>query len=268
LVEFGEAGAYTDMFAAAPMDWDLRVERFGPAIALVAPQLDTMLFNRVLGLGVAEPASEIHVMEAIALYQQAAVHHFGIQLSPMAQPRALTDWLPAHHLRRADNWAKVYRAAEPIEIHTDLRVESIGPVHAADFAQVACTAFGMPLMVQPCRICGRENWHAYLAFDGETIRGGAACSQVRCVVAWRVHCRLSKAAQGALMAQRIRDAASVPMLPNAEDCRRAESFFSQHAAHRLHPGLSAAELSAGQVSLPRETELRLSSQWSGTSAAS
>jgi hypothetical protein len=28
LVEFGEAGAYTDMFAAAPMDWDLRVERF------------------------------------------------------------------------------------------------------------------------------------------------------------------------------------------------------------------------------------------------
>jgi GNAT superfamily N-acetyltransferase len=213
LVEFGEAGAYTDMFAAAPMDWDLRVERFGPAIALVAPQLDTMLFNRVLGLGVAEPASEIHVMEAIALYQQAAVHHFGIQLSPMAQPRALTDWLPAHHLRRADNWAKVYRAAEPIEIHTDLRVESIGPVHAADFAQVACTAFGMPLMVQPWlgNLVGRENWHAYLAFDGEL---PVACGAlfVQGEVGWlgvagTLPPYRRRGAQGALMAQRIRDAA-------------------------------------------------------------
>ena len=75
LVEFGEAEAYADMFAAAPADWGLCVERLGSAIALVAPPINTMLFNRVLGLGVIDPASEIHLMEAMALYRQAGVRH-------------------------------------------------------------------------------------------------------------------------------------------------------------------------------------------------
>ena len=216
LVEFGEAEAYADMFAAAPADWGLCVERLGSAIALVAPPINTMLFNRVLGLGVIEPASEIHLMEAIALYRQADVHHFGIQLSPIAQPRPLTDWLQARGLRRADNWAKVYRAAaEPIEVHSELRVESIGPEYASDFARVACTAFGMPPALQPWleNLANRANWRAYLAFDGDQ---PVACGAlfVRGEVGWlgvagTLPAYRRRGGQGALMAQRIRDAAGL-----------------------------------------------------------
>ncbi len=43
LVEFGEAEAYADMFAAAPPDLRLRVERIGSAFMLVADQIDVML---------------------------------------------------------------------------------------------------------------------------------------------------------------------------------------------------------------------------------
>ncbi len=214
LVEFGEAEAYADMFAAAPAEWSLCVERLGSALALVAPPIDTLLFNRVMGLGVSEPASEIHLMEAIELYRQTGVHHFGIQLGPTAQPRSLTDWLQAHGLQRADNWAKVYRAAaEPIEVHSELRVESIGLEYASDFARVACTAFGMPPAVQPWleNLENRANWHVYLAFDGDQpVAGGALF--VRDEVGWlgidgTLPAYRRRGGQGALMAQRIRDAA-------------------------------------------------------------
>ncbi len=214
LVELGEAEAYADMFAAAPPEWGLQVERFSSALALVAPPIDTLLFNRVLGLGVIEPANEVHLVEAVALYRQAGVPSFGIQLSPIAQPPQVKDWLHAHGLQRADQWAKVYRAAaEPIEIHTDLRVEGIGPEYAADFAWVACTAFGMPAALQPWleSLVNRANWHIYLAFDGDQ---PAACGAlfVRNEVGWlgiegTLPVYRRRGGQGAIMAQGIRDAA-------------------------------------------------------------
>ena len=214
LVELGEAEAFADMFAAAPLDWGLRVERFGSTLALVAPPIDALLFNRVLGLGVIEPASEVHLVEAVALYRQAGVRHFGIQLSPIAQPRELTDWLQARGLRQTDYWAKVYRAAaEPIEMHTDLRVEAIGEERAADFARIVCAAFGMPVAFQPWleNLVGRANWRVYLAFDGEQ---PVACGAlfVRSEVGWlgiegTLPAYRRRSGQGAIMAQGVRDAA-------------------------------------------------------------
>jgi GNAT superfamily N-acetyltransferase len=214
LVEFGEAEAYADMFAAAPVEWNLRVERLDSALVLVAPFIDTLLFNRVLGLGVNEPASEIHLMEAVALYRQVDVRRFGIQLSPIAQPPSLPDWLFARGLQRADNWAKVYRAAaEPIERHTELRVEAIGRKSAADFARVACIAFEMPSTLQPLleNLVDRAGWHVYLAFDGDQ---PVACGAlfVRGEVGWlgvagTLPAYRRRGGQGSIMARRIRDAA-------------------------------------------------------------
>jgi hypothetical protein len=137
-----------------------------------------MLFNRVLGLGVAEPASEIHRHGGHCALSASGCASLWNPTQPDGATTCFDGLAAGSSLAARDNWAKVYRAAEPIEIHTDLRVESIGPVHAADFAQVACTAFGMPLMVQPWlgNLVGRENWHAYLAFDGE-----AACGVRRSV---------------------------------------------------------------------------------------
>lgn len=216
LVEFGEAEAYADMFAAAPLEWGLHVERWGSVIALVAPPIDVMLFNRVLGLGLREPASEAQLDELVALYRQASVRHFGIQLSPIAQPSAVKDWLYTHGLRPTDNWAKVYRVVDqPIEIHTDLRMEVIGREHAADFGRVACAAFGMPSALQPWleNLVSRANWHVYLAFDGEQAAAGGALF-VRGKVGWlgiegTLASHRRRGGQGAIMAQCIRDAAQL-----------------------------------------------------------
>ena len=128
----------------------------------------------------------------------------------------MNDWLRTRRLESTDNWAKVYRTADqPIEIHTDLRVESIGYEHAADFGQVACTAFGMPSALQPwlANLVKCANWHVYLAFDSEQ---AAACGAlfVRGEVGWlgiegTLSSHRRRGGQGAIMARCICDAAQL-----------------------------------------------------------
>ena len=67
-VEFSEGEAYADLFRAAPADLRFRTERIGSALALVAETLDIMLFNRVIGLGMHEPATEAMVDAIVTCY--------------------------------------------------------------------------------------------------------------------------------------------------------------------------------------------------------
>ena len=216
LVEFGEADAYEDLFRHAPPDLGLSVMRSGGAVLLIAPSLPIILFNRVIGLGLREPATEAALDEILAHYRAAGSATFAVQLSPSAAPSDLPAWLHARGLSMRDNWAKVYRAAPPdVVIRTDLRIERIGQAHAAAFAEVSCTAFGMPAVMQPwlAEGVGQPGWAHYLAFDGETpVAGGALF--VKGDVGWlgiasTLPAHRRRGAQGALMARRIRDAAEL-----------------------------------------------------------
>jgi hypothetical protein len=216
LVELGEGEAWAELLLSAPPDFaanfGIRVERLDSAIVLVAAGMDTMLFNRVIGLGVKEPATEKMVDAIVALYQNAGVSNFAIQVSPAAQPPALPAWLQARGLQRRDNWAKVYRPAEtPPVISTDLRIECIGREHAAAFASVACSAFGIPDPLRPwfAAAVGQPGWRHYLAWDGDApVATGALF--VRGEVGWlgvgsTLPSHRRRGAQGAIMAQRVRD---------------------------------------------------------------
>ncbi len=186
LVEFGEAEAYADFFAAAPSEWNYHIERIGGAICLFAPSLPAMIFNRVIGLGIREPATKGALDEIVAQYRQSGARSFGLQLSPVAQPLELATWLAARQFVARDNWSKVYRAADQaIEVNTDLRVDVIDQSHAADAADVICTAFGMPPSlcewIENC--VGRSGWRYYAAFDGDRVVATGALF-VRGEVGW------------------------------------------------------------------------------------
>jgi hypothetical protein len=239
LVEFGEGEACADMFLAAPADFaagmGLRVERVGSAIALITAKMDIMLFNRVIGLGVIEPATEAMVDDIATLYHQAGLRNFAIQVSPFAQPSALPAWLEARGLTRRDNWAKVYRGVEPPPpVPTDLRIESIGLDQAGAFAAVACTAFGMPDTFQPWLAAdvGRPGWRHYLAWDGEVpVATGALFVKDR--IGWlgvgsTLLSHRRRGAQGAIMAQRIRDGAEL-------GCRWLITETGEDVANRPNP---------------------------------
>ncbi len=172
--EFGEAEAHANYFLCAPPEFArpfrLEVKRFGSVVATMIPEYDHPLFNRILGLGVGEPAAESVLDEAIAFLENAGCKNYIAQVSPLAQPVQLPDWLAARGLQPGRNWAKMVRGNEPPpDISTALRVEKIGKDQADAFADVTIPVWGMPPAGRPLLKgnVGQPGWHHYLAFDGE-----------------------------------------------------------------------------------------------------
>ncbi|MBI5291575.1 MAG: hypothetical protein HY872_06845 [Chloroflexi bacterium] len=149
LNEFGEAEAQANYFLCAPPEFArpfrLEAKRFGSMWVTMIPEFDHPLYNRILGLGMGEPATESILDEAISFLQNAGCTNYIAQVSPLAQPAQCLEWLAAHGFKPGRNWAKVYRGNEPAPaISTDLRVEKIGRDQADAFADVVLPAFDTP----------------------------------------------------------------------------------------------------------------------------
>ena len=90
LAELTEAAAYADLLRAAPSDWGSAAEETDAGWCLFAPTIDLLLFNRIVGAGVVSPARREDLEPLIARFRSACLRSFGVQLSPAAQPAALT----------------------------------------------------------------------------------------------------------------------------------------------------------------------------------
>jgi hypothetical protein len=213
IVEFGEAEAYADMLAAAPPELGCHVERIGSAIILMMPSFPITLFNRVLCLGLNEPATESMLIDIENRYQQANIKAYAVQIGSVFQPPELPHWLGAHHFASGQNWVKMIRPPDTsITIPTSLRIEQITPDRAKDFGQVTPQAFGMPPFLTPWMIAlvGRIGWLHYVAYDNDTpVAAGAI--YIHGEIGWlgiggTLPTYRNRGAQGALMACRIRAA--------------------------------------------------------------
>jgi GNAT superfamily N-acetyltransferase len=216
IVEFGEAGAHADWWRAVPGDiarqFGIRIERVGLATAMMLGAADNPLLNRVMGLGLAEPATETMIDDIADLYKEAGTG-FMVQISPVARPAELPEWLEERGIKRRDNWAKVYRGTEPPpEVKTDLSIEVGRPEYVSAWNHIGCTAFEVPPEFSPVTavIYGRPVWINYLAFDGdEPVAAGALF--VNGDIGWlgygsTLPSHRRRGAQGAIMARRIKDA--------------------------------------------------------------
>jgi len=216
LNEFGEADAQADYFLCAPPEvvkaFRLEVKSIGSVLVTMIPEYDHPLFNRILGLGVGQAATEAMLDEAIAFLQQAGCTNYIAQVSPLAQPAHLPEWLAARGLKPGRNWAKMYRGNDPAAlIPTDLRVEKIGKEQADAFADVTLPVWDMPPAGRPLvkGNVGQPGWHHYLAFDGNKPVAVAAMF-VKGETAWLGFASMLKkyrrrGGQGALFARRIQD---------------------------------------------------------------
>jgi len=171
------------------------------------------LFNRVLCLGLDEPATESMLNKIDGLYQQANIKTYAVQIGNIFQPPELPTWLADHQFIRGQNWANVIRPPDSsITIPTSLRVEQITSDRAADFAQVIPPAFGMPPFLMPWMLAlvGRTDWQHYVAYDGD-IPAAAGTLYMRDEIGWlgiggTLPAYRNRGAQGAIMAARIRAA--------------------------------------------------------------
>lgn len=222
LVEFSEARAYRSLMQAAPEPLleahDMHSLSIGSAVAVVSGTVTNSLnMNRVIGLGVAEAASEEVLDEIFALYQRHGVS-FGIELCPVAAPAALKAWLQQRRMRRGVATAMHYREAQPISpvdrSSSSLTVRRAKPSESDLVAEICCSVFRMP---EPARaaLAGTavlSDWRQWIGYaDGRPV--AAALSFIRDGIAWlgwdaTVPEFRGRGAQSALIAHRINDACS------------------------------------------------------------
>jgi hypothetical protein len=237
-----EEMAETDWFRAATpaivASTGLKVEDMGSARIYLMPQVDVLVFNRAVGIGIAKPATEDDIDRIVARYQELGVSRFLVPISPAAKPDSIAVWLEARGFRRHNAWVKLHRETERVpEIATKgLRIEEIGPERALEFGKVVQAGFSMTDVAGEwaALTVGRMGWRHYLAKDGETAVGSAAM-YARGAWAWfglaaTLEEARGRGAQSALIARRITDAYAAGVrwlsIETAEDTpeRDAPSF--------------------------------------------
>jgi GNAT superfamily N-acetyltransferase len=211
-----EAAANRDMFVAAPPQLAVHAQEIGGATLLIAPKIPVTQFNRVIGFGNTQPATESTLDAVRAAYRTAGVSQFWLHMSPAAQPPQLADWLQARGFKPAErrSWAKFLRGTSPptLQQQDNLIVRAAAPADDDTFARIACAGFGMPDILRPwlAALVIRAGWHCFLAFAGsEPIAVGAMYIRQR--VAWlgigaTLPAFRGLGAQSALLAHRIRSA--------------------------------------------------------------
>jgi GNAT superfamily N-acetyltransferase len=218
LVEFSEARAYESLMRAAPPAvlerLGMRAVAIGSAVAVVAESITTSLnMNRVIGLGVAEPATEAMLERIVDLYSTLGLP-FGVELGPFAAPEELTDWLRSRRLRRGVATAIHYRVAD--RVHPSVERVSVVRARPSDreiVADICCSVFRMPAAANAL-IAGTADhpeWRQWLAYSGSRAVA-AALSFVRDGVAWlgwdaTLPEYRGLGAQSSLIAHRVNDAA-------------------------------------------------------------
>lgn len=144
------------------------------ALLLLAPRLDVLMFNRVLGLGLEKPVSEAQLDGIVARYRAAGTARYFVPFSPAAEPERAREWLLARGLTRYNRWAKLERGVDSIpEARTEARIEEIGPEHAGAFGRVLREGFGLDPGLEPwlAALVGRRGWRNYLGFEGKEAVG-------------------------------------------------------------------------------------------------
>ena len=158
-LELVEAAAVADAFGADAV-------RVRGAVCAVAAGLEEVTINRVIGLGISEPASDDALDEIADVY--GPVRH-SIALAPGARPAGIAAMLRERGYEPAHAWVKFSRpAAEPPAPATGLRVERIGSDRAEEFTTVLAAGFEIPHAVTAmlAHLPGRPGWSWYLAHDG------------------------------------------------------------------------------------------------------
>jgi hypothetical protein len=180
---------------------------------LIASKLDILAMNRVLGLGLGEPADDDHIKNIISRYKDAGVPRFFVQLHPLAQPEKLPEMLTEHGFSLYNNWVKLYREIEaPLPEPSDLEIRQIGPKEGDVFAEIVAESFGWPDSIRPMisSAIGKPGWYFYMAYDnGTPIATGANYIDGRyCWIDFAATLaeHRGKGAQTALAVRRIRDA--------------------------------------------------------------
>ena len=213
-----EARAWADWFTAISPELrsacGIAVGTVADATLLIAPRIPLTLFNRVIGLGMTQPARAEYLDAAVSAFVEAGSPTFAVAWGVFSEPAALTRDLEARFptSSRRPALAKMMRGSAPAPPATsDLRVLPVDRSLIGETDRALARANGaphlagifVPLLWRPC-------WHLYAVLDREVVAGGAALF-LDGGSAWLGMAAVlpeyrRRGGQHALMVQRIRDA--------------------------------------------------------------
>jgi GNAT superfamily N-acetyltransferase len=171
-----------------------------------AAPLSPML-NRIVGLGVGEPASEAVLDAALAAIGDDVACY--VALPPQTRPTELADWLRIRGLEPGWGWMSFRRNVEPAARRpTSLELVRVGSAEAQDFGRIVATGYGLPDAVVPWTAQAPSlGWECWLAVDGDEPAAAAGLfisegvGYIGFAATLREH--RGKGAQNALLAARI-----------------------------------------------------------------
>ncbi len=234
-----EINAWQDMYNAAGQKlsdrFGIKVFSIGSSCAAQVKHIDILGFNRVIGLGLFQTATEQMIDDLIKKYKDAAISRFFIQIHPEAAPPQLREWFEKRNIVHYNNWVKHYRGVEnPPTVETELEIREVsGSFETNKFGDIITGSFEWPGEMSQwfSNLVGRKCWKTYLAFDKDEPAAAASMyvkddcgwlSFASTLPGWR-----GKGAQTALIARRIQDAAElgckVLTVETAEDNKEERS---------------------------------------------
>jgi len=210
-----ERRAWRDAHAAASAAerdaLGLRPRELAGGFVLAADREDSLLQNRALGLGLREPITG-SVVDTLREHFQGNRHGFALNLCPFAEPAGVEGLLVSRGFATYFHHLKWVRGQEPLApVRDGPRVERIGNERAGEWAALHAEVHPAALAhaTWNARIVGRPGWSHYLAYQ-DAVPIAVAAMFVADGLAWlgfastRTQHR-RQGAQGALLAQRVRD---------------------------------------------------------------
>jgi hypothetical protein len=146
--------------------------RVAGAFITVAPRSVSLQRNRVLGLGVEEPATAGTLDHLVDVFRASRVKRFGLHQGPPAQAEEITDGLRKRGFKLHHHYSKLVRdTSAPPAVSTDLEVRRVSEAEAETFARVFVEGeiFAWPHDRTPWvqAAVGAPGFSHYLAFDGD-----------------------------------------------------------------------------------------------------
>jgi GNAT superfamily N-acetyltransferase len=170
-----------DLFRYAPettrRQLGLHAVDIGDARLYLAARENTIVLNRVLGLGSTSPILKQDLAKIHQTYSGTDVDQFFVMAQPWLQPARAWNWLFDQGLTRDRGWTLFLRGVEPATpVSTSLRIDIIGPDRAKDFARIVTQGFDLSRNAWPMleALVGKPGWYHFMSFSGDCPVGAAA----------------------------------------------------------------------------------------------
>ena len=174
IIENIEAHSGAAFHRSAPREYaaklGIEATNIGAATLLSARKSNSLYFNRVIGLGLSSQATLEQIDQILDYYVERKIKRFAVELSPLAIPNEIVNWLEKRGFHESEGAAKMWRDGSPIQNeNTDFHIKRVDATEASNWFTVMSTVFTQ-FRSRKQWYEARFNdprWHHYLAYDGD-----------------------------------------------------------------------------------------------------